>query len=223
MSGISLKRARRELRSLIQRFEGRRAANAEVRKLTAGKLYEFYVLSRTIEELRGRGFTISFSGKILELKQSPGMIHTGDPHFEIRHPATGQRFNLYTDIEVRTLGSTITGSTGLCSYHEIDIVVVFEGVTGRPSHEEIALGVECKSHAKFTKSIVKEVLGIKREISYYLRHGSRSILAIAARQMAPVVPSNPPLEYWLCYADPKGDHYRVSPSAFGVEFKNWAP
>lgn len=222
MSGISLKRARRELRSLIQRFESRRAANAEVRKLTAGKLYEFYVLSRTIEELRGRGFNISFSGRILELKQSPGMIQPSDPHFRIHHPASGQRFNIYTDIEVGTLGSTISGSTGLCSYHEIDIVVVFDGVIGRPSHEEIALGVECKSHAKFTKSIVKEVLGIKREISFYT-HGSMSILAAAAQQIGPVVPSNPPLEYWLCYADPKGNQYRVSPSAFGIEFKNWAP
>lgn len=222
MSGISKKRARRELRSLIQRFESRRAAHSEMRSLTAGKLYEFYVLSRTIEELRSRGFNISFSGKVLELKQSPGIIQPGDAHFLVVHPATGQRFNIFTDIEVGTLGSTITGSTGLCSYHEIDIVVVFDGVSGRPSHDKIALGVECKSHAKFTKSIVKEVLGIKREISLYT-DDSMSILATAARQIGPVVPSNPPLEYWLCYADPKGNQYRLSPSAFGIEFKNWAP
>lgn len=222
MSGISIKRARRELHSLIQRFESRRIADADVRKLTAGKLYEFYVLSKTVEELRGRGFNVSFNGKILKFKQSPSMIQPGDTHFRIQHPATGQSFNMYTDVEVRTLGSTITGSSGLCSYHEIDIVVVFDGVIGRPSHDEIALGVECKSHAKFTKSIVKEVLGIKREISYY-SHDSMSILAQASRQLGPIVPSKPPLEYWLCYADPKGDQYRVSPSAFGIEFKNWAP
>lgn len=223
MAGLSLKRAKREVRSLIARFQGRRAtADPKLQKLTAGKLYELLVVGRTLQELRARGFNISLVGSILDLKQGPGLINAGDTHFRIEHPASGQVFNLYTDVEVRTLGSALTGSAGLCSYHEVDIVIVSDGVTGRPQHDELALGVECKSNANFTKSIIKEALGVKRELSLLVQSCRMSTLALAARQMGPVVPSEPPLEFWLCYVDPKGNQYSVSPSAFGIEFKNWA-
>ena len=223
MSAIDFDAARDEVRELIRQFQGQRASNnPAVAKLTRGKLYELFVLGWLLGELRRRGFQITLSGDVLALKQSPGAIQSHDTYFAVKYPNSRQGFRLYTDIEVATLGSTIVGQTGLCGYHEIDIVVVLDSATGRPAHTELALGVECKSNAKFRKSILKEVLGIRRETAY-LHWPTPSILAAAAGQNLPTVPSDPQSEYYLCYLDHDGDQYAGSPKAFGIEFRKLIP
>lgn len=214
-----------DLEKLIKRYEGKRAKlpdEEEKKKLKRGKLYEFFVLGKVLAELASRGFSIQLRGQVLDLKQSPGAIQPHDAYFVATAPGGGT-FHVRTDIEVRTLGSEITSTSSLCSYHEIDIVVVDAGATGRPSYQAVALGVECKSHEKFKKAIVKEVLGVKREISFYHGEPLPSWLAAALGQATPEVHSVPPLEYWLAHIDPEGANYAHSPSAFGIEFKNWVP
>lgn len=223
MSDIDLDDARDAVRNVIRQFQGQRAAaDPAIVKLTRGKLYELFVLAWLLRELRSRGFYISLHGTVLSLKQSPGVIKSGDTYFELQHPATGKQFRLYTDIEVRTLGSSLTGTAQLCSYHEIDIVVVADTASGRPAHTELALGVECKSNVKFRKSILKEALGVKREMGL-LSDIQPSSLASAAGSKLPTVPSTPPSEYFVCYVDSDGDHYALSPAAFGIEFKLLRP
>lgn len=189
--------------------------------MTDGKLYELFVLSDVIESLSQRGFSLTFKGSSLKFKASPGQIKLADPHFELVSPH-GQQFWLFVDIEFETLGSSQgSGANDHSRRHEIDIVVVSVS-QGYPKYDEIALGVECKAVANFGKSIVKEVLGVRRELSL-LSDKQPSTLTMSGGSPPEDVRANPPSEYWLAYTDLKGNQYQSSPSAFSIGFKNLKP
>lgn len=190
--------------------------------LTNGKLYELYVLSHVVENLRLRGFHLVFKGNTLKFKSSPGRINRADPHFEVIPPGpSSHHLWLFVDIEFETLGTHHVGAADRSRRHEIDIVVV--GVqSGYPAHTDIALGVECKAVSNFRKSIVKEVLGVRRELSL-LTGSHASILSALGGKPSVDVPADPPSEYWLAYIDPAGNRYSQSPGVFGVAFKHLEP
>jgi hypothetical protein len=189
-----------------------------LKALSDGKLYELYVLSRVVQDLAKRGFVCTFIGKTLQFKGSPGKIKTSDPHFEVTSPKLGAPpLYMFVDIEFESLGSQHVSVSDKSLRHEIDIVVV-DVNSGYPSCKNIALGVECKAVANFSKSILKEVLGVRRELSL-LYDAKLSVLSICGGNPSVTVPANPASEYWLAYIDPAGDSYKESPAAFGVEFR----
>lgn len=181
---------------------------------TKGRMYELVVLSHLIDHLVKRGFRFKFVGKVLELKEKPSQIKSTDAYFEGTHRLTGRKIRVYTDVEVRGLGSVMGGATDLSSYHEVDLVVVDPSVTGRPEPDDLYLGIECKSGA-FGKSIIKEVLGVKRELS--LLTGIRISALSQISTGAVTVPSRPAIEFWLAHFDPKGHQYRNGPAFFGID------
>lgn len=214
--------ARREIARIFSAYKRLSAGDRDrVNKLRGGKLYELYVLSYVLERLRARGFRISFYGRTLRFKSSPGQIRRADPHFELRSPTTGAAYWIFVDIEFETLGSARVQVSDRSLRHEVDIVVVSVD-SGYPKHSDILLGVECKAVANFSKSILKEVLGVRRELSLVGRSQS-SLLSVAGGSPNVDVPADPPSEYWLAYIDPIGDVYAESPKAFGVEFMHLAP
>jgi hypothetical protein len=162
-------------------------------------------------------------------KASPGNIDRSRSYFVISKGH--QHLELHTDIQVKTLGaSLIKGWVGKSGYHEIDLVLIDPGVPDgdMPQHDQVVLGVECKSHAKFDKGIVKQVLGIRRELSFLsgptesiLEHFFGPVMHIGGD--SPIVNANPASLYWVTYVDPKGDDYKISPSSFSIEFKHWQP
>jgi hypothetical protein len=188
--------------------------------LNDGKLYELYVLSELLENLRNRGFTISFVGSSLAFKAAPGKIKLSDPHFVIVSPMQ-DKFWVFVDIEFITLGTLHGPVTDLSSHHEIDIVVV-DAIVPNPLFDQIALGVECKCHAKFGKNLIKEALGIRRELS--LLHPPLWSRLTQSGSVPPVyVPADPCSEFWLAFIDPGGQHYGESPAAFGIELRHIEP
>lgn len=197
-------------------------------KSTGGKIYELYCLAMTLEWLRSTyGAHIQLVGPTeVSFKASPGNIDRKKSYFVVRK---GPRvLELHTDIQVRTLGAShLTGHVDLSGYHEIDLVLIDPAVPdgAMPRHDQLVLGVECKSHAKFEKGIVKQVLGIRRELSMLsYPHPSRLDSTFGhARYGGPPVRANPASLYWLAYVDPKGNSYSSSPGFFGIEFKHWAP
>ena len=130
---------------------------------------------------------------------------------------------LHTDIEVRTLSSSLaSGVQGPSSYHEIDVVLLKDAQDRqRPAHNQVILGVECKAQTNFKKDIVRQVLGVRRELSFYRGRPSRSPLRRYA--LPYYVNAAPPSEYWLAFVDAKGMDYRFGPERFGIEFKHWIP
>lgn len=74
---------------------------------------------------------------------------------------------LWTDVEFTSLSYDQRGASAPIQredYQELDIVVTDAGVSGRPRHAEIWLGVECKNTG-YTKGLLKEILGIRRKLS----------------------------------------------------------
>lgn len=203
---------------------------ATLAKSTGGKIYELYCLARTLEWLRSTyGVSIRLVGTVVNFKASPGNIDRSRSYFVVaKH---GEFFELHTDIQVQTLGASNTrGWVGKSGYHEIDLVLIDPNVLDgdMPQHSDVALGVECKSNAKFEKGIVKQVLGIRRELSL-LSNLTPSKLdrlfgpTIHLGGYSPFVKADPASLYWLTYIDQSGDDYAVSPRFFSIEFKHWQP
>jgi hypothetical protein len=216
--------AQKAIKSAFKKYKGIRTSHLDVLKvLSSGKLYELYVLARVLDQLRHRGFRIRFVGTTIQFKSAPGKIDQTSPHFEVFAPgSTDPDFKVFTDIEFKTFGSRPTHNVGASSYHELDIAVVKADASGRPRYDQIALGVECKAFAKFRKSIVKEALGIRRELSILVDE-QPSILSQFHGVQHEEVPAEPPSEYWLAHLDPAGSGYQASPWSFGIRFENWIP
>ena len=223
---FNLAQAEREIKDFFQQYN--RLVGKSYSRLTKGKIYELYCLSRVIEWLKDEyGFSISIhsQSQSIDFKASPGKIDRNKSFFIARAPRG--IFEIHTDIEIMALGainqlhrSQIYQDRS--AYHEIDIVVIHRDLSRRPRYDELILGVECKADAHFRKSILKQVLGIRRELSL-LTPELPSLLAEAVGRNSPRIPACPGSEYWLAYVDPKGGHYQFSPSFFGIEFRHWCP
>ena len=211
--------ARARIKSILATFKGMMPPKlAPISKLVGGKLYELYSLARLLAELRARGWYPYFQGRKIIFKGSPGVVDPNSPHFELQRSPRGQvEFEIYTDIEVGTIGSSHGQPRDLSAYHEIDIVIVPPNTVGRPPHDLVALGIECKATANFDKAFVREVLGRRRELSLLTAPQPCTL------DQSLNVSANPASEYWLVYIDPAGDKYRLSPAYFSVELKHWKP
>lgn len=219
--GLSSAKAKAEIKSILDTVSGvTKDAMKPIGQLKGGKLYELFVLSQLLKVLRMRGFRPKFIGNKIKLKASPGGINLSDPHFELRHGHDGPpEFRVFTDIQVQTYGASVLSTvTDYSGYHEIDLVVLLNNATaGKPAHDQMALGVECKGTANFEKSFVREVLGRRRELSL-LDNRTPCMLDGSVQLRA-----NPASEYWLIYLDPTGDHYKQSPAFFDVRLEHWMP
>lgn len=188
--------------------------------LGQGKLYEMYVLSELLIDLRRRGFFLRFSGQTLKFKQAAGKIKLADPHFRLTAPNQTD-LRLFVDIEFLTLGKLLSNTSDLSDRHELDIALV-DATPDYPSPHNILLAVECKSTANFGKSILKEALGIRRELSL-LQPNVPSRLTRLGGSRSVSVPAVPASEFWLAYVDAAGTNYSQSPSAFGIDFRHFQP
>jgi len=202
--------------------------------LADGKLYELYVLSQLVIDLDRRGFRLRFVGSTpppgatgvghstLKFKASPGMIKMTDSHFEVICPASGSPIcYLFANIEFDTLGHAKTAASDYSRRHELDLILTWAS-SGYPAHSDIALAVECKAVANFEKGLVKEALGVRRELSI-LASDMDTIPTRLGATPAVQVPAIPPSEFILAFIDPKGQNYEESPRAFGITFEHHQP
>jgi hypothetical protein len=197
------------------------SATSELESKKPGKLYELYVLTELLRDLRGRGFTIRFVGSSIKFKASPGQIKLSDPHFHLVAPS-GREFWIFVDIEFRTLGSDGHAAVDFSHLHELDIVVV-DDTPPYPSFDNIALAVECKCVGNFEKQLIKEALGVRRELSLLPRFEQESILSRESAAPPVNVRAHPASEFWLAFTDPKGTQYAMSPATFGIELRHIEP
>lgn len=214
--------AEKAIKALFQGYKGSINTQDEqdIQNLGDGKLYELYVLSEVVTMLAGRGCSLTFHGSSLKFKASPGKLKTRDPHFTVRTP-NGDDLWLFVDIEFDTLGHGKTGASDNSRRHELDIILVAKN-SGFPAFGDIWFAVECKAVANFEKSLIKEVLGVRRELSY-VTDDQPSFLSHSGALPVVDVPANPPSEFWLAHIDPKGLRYRQSPAAFGVDLRHIEP
>lgn len=146
-------------------------------KLSAGKVYEAWVLAEVIAKLRAQeGYTAVLHGAAsVRLKSSPGPINRAYAYLLLDN-SSGQQLELWTDIEFVTLSYDLRRRAGGIvlpgrgDYHELDIVAVAPGTTGRPAHGDVVLGIECKA-TPYTKALLRAILGVRRELSLLLGVG----------------------------------------------------
>ena len=201
-----------------------------------GKIYEIYCVTELLAWLESRyDVTIQCFGKgKMKFKAGGGPINRKKyPYFKIIDNRTNYVAELHTDIEVMTLGSSIyTGQKRDLSFmHEVDIVLIEEGVKcgDMPTHDQLLLGIECKASAKLRKSVVREVLGIRRELSYFLCLNlvAKTDLFFTLRDIKQFgklnVPAYPHSLYWLYTTDSNSRRYIISPQQFGIEIKVSVP
>lgn len=219
----------RAIKQIQRVFAAYRAKQPKDRRMLAalkdGKLYELFVLSKIVTDLAGRGFGLTFvpsagAPTTLKFKASPGMIKTSDAHFELTAPyARGVGYRLFVNIEFDTLGHHHSPTTWDNSRrHELDIIVT-TATSGYPPHDAIALAVECKAVANFGKDLLKEALGVRREMCLLAPMAVASTLTQAGGHPAKQVAAHPPSEFILAHIDPKGANYRESPKVFGIDFE----
>jgi len=188
---------------------------APTRSLTTGKLYEAYALAAIAENLtkRERLRLRLSSGSIVALKSSHGPINRDFPRIDVYDTADHRIAEIWTDVEFLTLsyaGSSPTPG----EYHELDIVMVGVGATRRPKHDSIWLGAECK-HRGYTKNLLKEILGIRRELSYLQQPRSTKFAAWPRN----TVPANPASCLIVYSTDPRVSLYNDPPGrTFGIDF-----
>lgn len=186
------------------------------RALTAGKLYEAYVLALVARELvNSEGYQLRLvNSDYLALQSTPRPIDRRRPHVELR--SSGQCVaEMWTDVEFLSLSYSmrIGGPPERGEYHELDILIVNPGLQGRPQHDTIWLGVECKN-TEYNKSLLKEILGIRRELSL-LRDPLRTRFNKWPRQTVPADPASCLAVY---STHPVVLEYARPGSVFGIDF-----
>jgi len=223
MKKMKKEEAAREIQAIFEDFKAVTDIDKELLSgLSQGKLYELYVLASLLTDLKGRGFSIALTKDTLKFKGAPGLIHHSNPHFVVSAP-NGTKLRLFVNIEFQTQGILLSTKRGtdLSAYHELDIVLVEESATGHPRYDEVYLAIECKS-GKFGKNFLREVLGVRRELSLYV-HEQESLLTAVGGNPSVSVRAEPASEYWLAFIDDDGHQYRESPAEFSIELKHIEP
>ncbi|MEZ4503634.1 MAG: hypothetical protein R3C39_13495 [Dehalococcoidia bacterium] len=185
--------------------------------IKAGKLYEAWVLSVVLGKLVAEeGYRAVLRGSTKPtLHLGHGPINRQYPYFEMlrrNRPA----LEVWTDIEFLTLSyaqQTVRRSPQPGDFHELDIVVVATGTRGRPRHDEIQLGVECKA-THYGKHLLREILGVRRELSFYQNPRTTAFVNWPRAD----VPANPPSCLMVFCTDTAVLTFADPGDVFGVDF-----
>lgn len=198
-----------------------------------GKIYEIYCVTELLNWLESRyDVTIQYCGKgKMKFRAGGGPIDRKKySYFRITDKRKNNTIELHTDIEIMTLGSSICGGNrkDLSCMHEVDIVLIEEGVKcgDMPPHDKLLLGIECKAHANLRKSVIREVLGIRRELSFYTecKHIAKIDKILTRKSGKQLnVPAKPCSLYLLYTTDSNVKRYRLSPEQFGIKIEVSVP
>jgi hypothetical protein len=187
--------------------------------VAAGKTYEAWVLCDVLEHLRAaEGFDVQLvNGNKVVLKTGGGPINDSYAHFVLRKP-TRDPLEVWTDVEFLGLSAASRGVSATiaqpCDYHELDIIVVDEGVRGRPWHRDIRVAVECKDSA-YDKHMLRAILGVRRELSLLTAPSQPTGFD---RWPAREVPADPASCLLVYSSDPAITGFQPPGNTFGISF-----
>jgi len=184
--------------------------------VTDGKLYEAHVLGQVVKHLvEDEGYSLVLvGGKKIQLKTSPGPINRNYPRIELRKSGALVA-ELWTDVEFLSLSFCVKNSSTPTSgdFHELDILIVDHGLSGRPRYDAIWLGVECKNTG-YAKNLLREILGVRREMSL-LTDMQTTRFKLWPRAFVRAEPASCLLVY---SSDPKVQEYSAPGEIFGIDF-----
>ena len=195
-----------------------------------GKLYELLCLSKTVkflEKLFGAQVILENvdSNNFANFKSKPGKIDSKMSFFKVI--IDNQYFELHTNIEFETHSSKFINNVTKIDhalYHEIDILLI-EGECEngtRPEPEKIVLGIECKSGQHINKSTIREVIGLKNELSIFTESTTQYSKLKTRKGNKIPIKTIPPTLFWLVFRDRMGKRkYKNGPNLYGVRLMYW--
>jgi hypothetical protein len=177
--------------------------------MVASKLYEAKVLAELLNQLAASGYRFRVINGAVCLKAAPGPINTSYSYIEVLRNKVHVA-NIWTDVEFVGLSSFILAGLPRPSargeYHELDILVCDTDAVTRPRSDQVFIGVEAKHWAHMPKKLLREILGVRRELSFV--RSSVSHPKITARSLKNLRRSNPASHLVFAYS-------KVYPSGSG--------
>lgn len=160
--------------------------------MVASKLYEAKALAAVLDRLSVAGYSFVVKNGNICLKAAPGPINNSYAHIQVTSNGVHVA-NIWTDVEF--VGLSSYALAGLASpsargeYHELDILVCDPAATVRPRSDQVFIGVEAKHWRDIPKKLLREILGVRRELSFVdgLRKGPSGTAPIIKR----ILRSNP--------------------------------
>lgn len=195
--------------------------------ISEGKAYELFCLAGLIDDLSKSGFQIRYKQNTTPIfKAGPGYLDFADPHFDIEVSGTLEG-HIFLNVEMHGIGSSHSPPPAdLSAYHELDIIIVEPPPPNRrryrPDRKEVMLGAECKSAASFTKALVREALGVRREFSFLALPRKSKLNKLSVAWQCDVAADNL-AEHRLYFVDPHGKEYEKSPAHFSVKLIHLEP
>ncbi len=217
---MDLKAAKSAVASILRRYVRNQNSLFKAIGNDQGKIYELFVLSVLVLCLRQAGCNIAATTSVIRFKGKPGFIQKKDTAFQV-YDRSGKLVGIiHLNIQYHTLGASGSGlHPDLSFFHEFDISIARPKARAKPNYDDLMLGIECKSVGKMSKSFVREVLGLRREMSFYTPHSSTqsSLSAELGGLWNMPVSSSPASEIYLAVSDVRrGKNYTASPTLFSV-------
>lgn len=172
--GTSTATQKDAIQNTFNRAFGAGAAAALGRMDQVDRVYELRCLIALIAALRTKRpslrFTLSAgSGVTLRAKGGP-INRTGNAWIEVSDGDGPALAEIWSNVEFLALSHVYQGRPSPAGWtygraHELDLVLVTPGLSGRPEPGDILIGVEAK-HRPYGKGLLKELLGVRREMAF---------------------------------------------------------
>lgn len=199
-------------------------------KLTRGKIYEAFILSKVLESLKKKEklFIVLKNDNSYKLKSAPSPVNRKYPRFDLFKSRSDYVSNphnafaeVWTDVEFLTLSYAPhlkSRRPSLGEYHELDILVTAPRIpdNSRPANDQVYIGIECKN-TNYKKSFLREILGVRRELSLLSNQQHKTQFTHWPRNSVNVSPASCLLVYCIDIAVNK---YNASGKLHAIDFKH---
>lgn len=154
---------------------GPKSNSADLMQWTGGKLFEFFAFVKVLKELKLEpGVKLSVKnlhpGNTYLFNGGPGKLHPSHSHVAVQKGGT-EVATVWQNVEFTGIGFVAGAAANSGAYHEADVIIL-QGKSPlgpgplRPNANQILLAMECKFTADMPKAYLRNMLGLRRVMSY---------------------------------------------------------
>jgi hypothetical protein len=158
---------------------GPKFSTADLMHWTGGKLFEFYAFVKILKELRATGrYTLQAKNLTAvgnyKFNGGAGRLDPKYSHVALTDRSGNEIATIWQNIEFTGIGHTSGSKEFEGDYHEADVLVLSGSSPSwkgkkRPNSNELLLVMECKFTAEMPKAYLRNMLGLRRVMSFLSR------------------------------------------------------